>query len=253
MMKRTKIVAGNWKMNHSYHEAAAVFAQLLEHRDEFPSSVEVVVCPPSLYVREFAKKAGSVIALGAQNCHQSSEGAFTGEISAEMVKSVGAKYCILGHSERRSLYQESDELIAQKLNHALSVSLHVILCCGESLEIREDGNHFALVRRQLQIALSSCTPEQLNKIVIAYEPVWAIGTGLTATPEQAQEMHAFIRTFLRESFGDEVADAMRILYGGSCNATNAPILFRCEDVDGGLIGGASLKLSTFLPVIQAAR
>ncbi|HRE74864.1 MAG TPA: triose-phosphate isomerase [Flavobacteriales bacterium] len=253
MMKRKKIVAGNWKMNHSYHEALAVFAQLLEHKEEFPANAEVIICPPALYLREFAKKAGNHVALGAQNCHFEVEGAFTGEISAEMIKSVGARYCILGHSERRSMFAETDEIVSRKLRHALTVSLNVILCCGESLEVREDDNHFAWVQQQLNIALDGLSPEQMQKVVIAYEPVWAIGTGLTASRDQAQEMHAFIRRYIAERFNEETANTTRILYGGSCNAENAPLLFSCPDVDGGLIGGASLKLSTFLPIILAAR
>ncbi|MBX7094460.1 MAG: triose-phosphate isomerase [Flavobacteriales bacterium] len=249
---RKKIVAGNWKMNLSYHEAHAFFAQLLEHKDEFPRKAEVIVCPPSIYIREFAKKAGSAIAVGAQNCHHLQEGAFTGEVSAEMMKSIGAKYCIVGHSERRMMCNENDEIVALKLRSALQVSLNVILCCGEPKEIREKQEHFGFVEQQIRSALSGLDLAALSKVIIAYEPIWAIGTGLTATTEQAQEMHAHIRSVIASLFSQEVADNISILYGGSCNAENAPGLFRCKDVDGGLIGGASLKLSTFLPIIKAA-
>lgn len=251
MSMRKKIVAGNWKMNHSFHEATALLAQLLEHTEEFPKKAEVIICPPALYIRSFSKEAGKLMAIGAQNCHWENEGAYTGEVSAEMVKSSGATYVILGHSERRQLFGETDEVVSKKVKSALAVSLNVIFCCGESKEIREDGNHFALVEQQVKTALFDLSEADLKKIVIAYEPVWAIGTGLTATPDQAQEMHKFIRDLIRQKFGDACANAMRILYGGSVNPENANSLFVCPDVDGGLVGGASLKLSTFLPIIKA--
>lgn len=252
---RKKIVAGNWKMHHSYHEAVACFATLYEHREEFPAGVEVIVFPPDLYIREFSKKLhlSDHLSVGAQNCFYQTEGAFTGEISPAMLKSVGAKYCIVGHSERRTLFGETDEIVMKKVHSAINVSLSVVLCCGEPLEVREDQSHFAWVERQIKAALFDLDEEQIKKVIIAYEPVWAIGTGKTASVEQAQEMHQFIRTLVAEKFGTDIADSVCILYGGSCNPENAPLLFAAPDVDGGLIGGASLKLSTFLPVIKAAR
>lgn len=250
---RKKIVAGNWKMNHGYHEAFSLFDALLEHKEDFPSDVEVVICPPSLYLSEFCQRTSAHIQLAAQNCHFAADGAFTGELSATMISSVGAKYCITGHSERRMLFGETDEVIARKVKQILSTPLQVIFCCGEPREMRDDENHFAWVEKQVKTALYELSADEIARVIVAYEPVWAIGTGLTATPGQAQEMHAFIRSVIGEKFGNETAAQIRILYGGSVNAENASSLFQCADVDGGLVGGASLKLSTFLPVIKAAK
>ena len=250
---RKKIVAGNWKMNFSYHEALAYYATLLELKEEFPNNVEVLIFPPAVYIKEFTKKStNGSLAIGAQNCAEFESGSYTGELSATMIKSLGAKYCILGHSERRNLFQETDEIIAKKIKIALTVSLNVIFCCGESEAERESGDYLQRVEEQVSKALFSLTAEELKKIVIAYEPVWAIGTGKTATADQAQEMHAHIRACIAKQFGTESAAEIRILYGGSCTPENAPQLFSCPDVDGGLIGGASLKAATFLPIIKAA-
>lgn len=251
---RKKIVAGNWKMNLSCHEATALFSQILEFTEEFPKNTEVVICPPFLYIKEFAKKVSSskIVSIGAQNCHFGNDGAFTGEISAEMLKSAGAKYCIIGHSERRLMFGETDETVNKKTIKALEVSLNAIVCVGETLTIREQNGHFPYVEQQVKSALASIPAEKLSKIIIAYEPVWAIGTGKTATPQQAQEMHAFIRNIISVLYDSSAAETILILYGGSCNAENAKSLFECHDVDGGLIGGASLKAGSFIQVIKSA-
>lgn len=251
---RKKIVAANWKMNFSCHEAHAYFASLNEMQNNFPEDVEVIIFPPVLYIKEFSKMAGnnSRFSVGAQNCSSFNEGAFTGELSANMIKSVGAKYCLVGHSERRLLFLESDKEVNLKIQQAIKVSLNVILCCGETLESRENNLHFKMVEDQLVNALSEINEEGLKKIVIAYEPVWAIGTGKTASAIQAQEMHAFIREQIKKMYSTEAANNIKILYGGSCNPENAAELFSGKDVDGGLIGGASLKAATFVPIIKAA-
>jgi triosephosphate isomerase len=250
---RKKIVAGNWKMNNTLHEAQILFSQLLEFQEEFPPNVNVIVCPPSIYLSGFSKKVMYVnnIDVAAQNCYFEQNGAYTGEISAEMIKSVGAEYCLIGHSERRALFGEDNSVLAQKVRAALEYDVKPIFCCGESLEQREKEAHFQAIKTQLEDSIFGLTKEEFEKIIVAYEPVWAIGTGLTATSAQAQEMHQYIREIISEKFGQEVADETTILYGGSCKPGNAAELFACEDVDGGLIGGASLKANSFLDIIKS--
>lgn len=250
---RKKIVAGNWKMNMSCHEATALFSQLLEFTEEIPENTQVIILPPSLYIKDFAKKVSSskIISIGAQNCHSENEGAFTGEISAEMLKSVGAAYCIIGHSERRTLFGETDEIINKKILNAIAVSLNVIFCIGETEDIRNNNDHFEFIKSQLINGLKNIPFDRFSKIILAYEPVWAIGTGKTASPDQAQEMHHFIRKAIHDLYGHEISENVHILYGGSCNPDNAKQLFSCADVDGGLIGGASLKAQSFIAVIKA--
>ncbi|WP_415883306.1 triose-phosphate isomerase [Neptuniibacter sp. QD29_5] len=247
---RTALVAGNWKMNGN----SASINTLMEglNAELKSNAVDVLVCPPSIYLSQVqALTADSVIALGAQNVSEQNNGAFTGEISLEMLKDLSCEYVILGHSERRSLYAESDELVADKFKATVAVGLKPILCVGETLEEREEGNTLAVVERQIKAVVNAAGIEQFKDAVIAYEPVWAIGTGKTATPEQAQEVHAAIRNMIAECDA-ELASKMRILYGGSVNAANAAELFANEDVDGGLVGGASLKANDFIAICQAA-
>lgn len=250
---RKRIVAGNWKMNKTFTEAESLLfdiAELLSDRDD--THVEVVVCPPSLYLElasDIAKQNG--FKCGAQNCSQYNPGAYTGEIAAEMLQSAGVQYVILGHSERRSYFGEKDDVLALKVDKALMNELTPIYCCGEVLKEREGNSHFAVVEEQIKKALFHLKNDEITKLVIAYEPVWAIGTGRTATPAQAQEMHAHIRKVIADKYGVDTANSISILYGGSCNPGNAAELFAQPDVDGGLIGGASLKADDFVKIIYS--
>lgn len=250
---RTKIVAGNWKMNLDFHDAEELLAGISEKLEgEDLPDVTVVICPPAVYLEmanDFAEEGGFY--TGAQNLSDKESGAYTGEISAAMIQSVGADFVIVGHSERRAYFNETDELLKTKVLQAIKHDLVPIFCCGEVLEERNKGSHFEVVKRQLDIALFDLSEEDFGSLVIAYEPVWAIGTGVTASPEQAQEMHAYIRKLVAEKYGQEVADETTILYGGSCNEKNAAELFSQADVDGGLIGGASLKVDSFIGIIKA--
>jgi len=252
---RQQIVAGNWKMNKTREEALALTSEIVNMvRDEVRgNSPQVVLCVPFVHLASVGKLIENQpnLALGAQNCHQKASGAFTGEISAAMLQSVGTQYVILGHSERRQYFGESNELLRDKTNTVLENGMRPIFCCGESLEQREAGIHFELVCNQLTESLFHLSAEQFGKVVIAYEPIWAIGTGKTATSEQAQEMHARLRSHIASKYGASVADATTILYGGSANPGNARELFAQPDVDGGLIGGASLKSRDFLDIIKS--
>lgn len=251
---RQKIVAGNWKMNTTLEEAQRLTSELMGMvEDEVRGNVKIILCPPFLFLHSISNQLGknSRIALGAQNCSEHASGAYTGEISAVMLKSMGIPYVILGHSERRQYFKEKGEQLAQKVDGALANNLTPIFCCGEPLEIREAGTHEALVKSQIEEGLFHLNAEALKKIVIAYEPVWAIGTGKTATTAQAQEMHAVIRKYLATKFGEEVASLVPILYGGSVKPDNAKELFACPDVDGGLVGGASLKSRDFVEIIKS--
>jgi len=251
---RKKIVAGNWKMNMDYASGLSLFSEVLNMvNDEVRGDQEVVVCPPSLFVYSLAQlaKQNSRVSVGAQNSHQADSGAYTGEISASQIKSAGAEYVILGHSERRQYFGETNELLAKKTDAVLKNGLKPIFCIGETLEERNQNIHFQLIKEQLEQGVFHLLADEFAKVVLAYEPVWAIGTGLTATPEQAQEIHAFIRKEIAVKYGQEAADATTILYGGSCNAKNAPELFSQADIDGGLIGGASLKSRDFTDIIKA--
>jgi triosephosphate isomerase (TIM) len=254
---RKKIVAGNWKMNKSFHEAEDLLDLLADGLFEKSSDdTEVVVCPPLPFL-ELASDASYtddevvLFEIGAQNCSEFESGAYTGEVSATMLESMGVTYVILGHSERRSYFGETDKVIAKKIDQVLKNGITPIYCCGEVLNERESDRHFDVVRRQVSEALFHLDAEAVSEVVIAYEPVWAIGTGKTATPAQAQEMHAFIRGLIAENYGKQVADDLSILYGGSCNAQNARELFSQPDVDGGLIGGASLKAEDFLKIVNS--
>jgi triosephosphate isomerase len=250
---RQRIVAGNWKMNTRRQSASALAAALVRGVAG-EQSVSVILCPPFPYLGVVGEAlAGSKVLLGAQNCYDRNDGAFTGEVSPAMLVDAGCQYVILGHSERRHILNESDTLVSSKVRAALGDGLRVILCVGETLDERQQGRLEEVVARQLGTALSGLKGEQISRMVVSYEPVWAIGTGHTATPEQAQQMHAFIRSWIRRECGDSVAAMLPILYGGSVNAANAADLIRQPDVDGGLIGGASLKEEQFLAIVQAAR
>ncbi len=252
---RQKIVAGNWKMNTTLEEAQKLTAELMGMvADEVKGDVKVILCPPYLFLHPIKSQLGNNarILLGAQNSSEHASGAFTGEVSAGMLKSLGIPYVILGHSERRQYFNESGKVLAQKVDGALANNLTPIFCCGEPLEVRETGNHEALVKTQIEEGLFHLNGEAMKKIVIAYEPVWAIGTGKTASTEQAQEMHRVIRKHLAAKFGEEVASKVPILYGGSVKPDNAKELFACADVDGGLVGGASLKSRDFVEIIKSA-
>lgn len=251
-MPRQKIVAGNWKMNLTLEEGLSLTRELLAA--PVPSGAKVVLCTPFLHLTLVETLIRDVpgFFLGAQNCHQEDKGAYTGEVAAKMLRSAGVDYVILGHSERREYFGESDALLANKTDRALQEGLTPIFCCGEALSVRTAGNHIAHVAAQLKGGLFHLPAEQFARVVIAYEPIWAIGTGQTASPEQAQEMHAAIRALIRDQYGPEAAAQTQILYGGSVNAANAAELFSQPDVDGGLVGGASLKAGEFAQIIAAA-
>jgi triosephosphate isomerase len=246
-----KIVAGNWKMHKDRSEAAALVASLVEGMRTSPD-VQVIIAPPFPFLADAVDATSdTAINVAAQNCHYEQKGAFTGEVSVPMLKSIGVGSCIVGHSERRQFFGETDQAVSGKIKALLKGGLTPIYCCGEVLEERNAGNHFNVVKQQMQEALSGLSAAEISELVIAYEPVWAIGTGLTATPEQAQEMHAFIRSELHAIAGD-AANSIPILYGGSCKPDNAESLFSQKDVDGGLIGGASLDAGQFLELIEIA-
>ncbi|MBT3646661.1 MAG: triose-phosphate isomerase [Flavobacteriales bacterium] len=250
---RRKLVAGNWKMNLHWNEAMSLVSDLVKNEKDW--NCDVLICPPSPYVRhtfEFLKNAKSAISVGAQDCASSTDGAFTGEISAGMLSSIGSSFVLVGHSERREYQGERGETLTKKLQHSIGAGIQPIFCCGEKLDERQSNNHFDVVQTQLEEALFAMSNEEISKCTIAYEPVWAIGTGETASPEQAQEMHSFIRDQVATKYGDDVASRIRILYGGSVNAGNAKELFGQQDIDGGLVGGASLKIDSFLQIIQSA-
>lgn len=239
-------------MNTDRASAEALVDALVKKADGFPETVEVVIAPPFPFLEMAVQRCASTrIVVAAQDCHHQEKGAYTGEVSAGMLKSIGVKACIVGHSERRQYAGESDKLIGEKAAALLSHGLTPIFCCGEQKEERESGRHFDVVTEQMKGALGRFSDSELERMVIAYEPVWAIGTGLTASKEQAQEMHAHIRALLR-THGAAVADHVPILYGGSCTPTNAEGLFAQPDVNGGLIGGASLVAEQFLELVRIA-
>ncbi|WP_370088561.1 triose-phosphate isomerase [Ekhidna sp.] len=251
---RKKIVAGNWKMNCTLPEGKKLASEVIHMvEDRVQNDAQVILIPPFIHLTGIYSLIGSVsnIYLGAQNCHQEREGAFTGEVSASMLVSAGASYVILGHSERREYFGETDELLAEKVKFVLDNNLTPIFCCGEKLETREAGDHENLVGQQVATALFELSEDEIKNVVIAYEPVWAIGTGKTASAEQAQEMHAFIRKQIAAKYSQEVAESISILYGGSVKPENAKEIFDQPDVDGGLIGGASLKSKDFVDIVKA--
>lgn len=249
---RENIVAGNWKMNNNATETKQLINELKESIGSLNKGTRVIIAPTSINL-QVANQAseGSPIEVSAQNMHQAKSGAYTGEISADMLLNIGVNTVILGHSERRSYFGEDNVVLTEKVAAALENNLEIIFCFGELLEDRKSGNHFAIVESQLKNVVLSLNAEDWKQIVLAYEPVWAIGTGETASPEQAQEMHAFIRSLVAETYGDEIADNVSILYGGSVKPGNAVEIFSKNDVDGGLIGGASLKADDFTAIIKA--
>jgi triosephosphate isomerase len=252
MNNRKKIIAGNWKMNKTSADGVALVTEIVAAVGK-QSDVEVVVCPPFTAVEAVGKALeGSDVKLGAQNMHFEASGAFTGEVSAPMLRAIFATHVILGHSERRSYFGETDEIVNKKLLAALKNQLKPIFCVGETLAEREGGDTLKVVQRQVERGLEGVNKEQAAGIVVAYEPVWAIGTGKVATTEQAQEVHAFIRGLLVKLFGEAVAQKVRILYGGSMKPSNAPELLAQKDIDGGLIGGAALEARSFLELVSAA-
>lgn len=251
MIMRKNIVAGNWKMNTSLPEGIQLAKDVRSSIEGKNLNCEVILGVPFTHLSEVAKAvAGSPIKVAAENCASESKGAFTGEVSAEMVASTGVTYVILGHSERRQYYHETSAILKKKVELALANQLKPIFCIGEVLEEREAGKHFEVVERQVKEALFDLSESDFKNIVLAYEPVWAIGTGKTATSDQAQEIHAHIRKVIADKYGKSIADNTTILYGGSANGGNAKELFSKPDVDGGLIGGASLSAEKFLPVIE---
>lgn len=246
---RKKIVAGNWKMNNDLKKSTELISELLKKLPK--TEAEVMVAPTFVNLTAAVEAAkGSPVEVIAQNMHFAENGAFTGEISAEMLKSVGVKTVILGHSERRAYFNETDESLAKKADTALKHNIRMVFCIGEELADRKANNHFKVVENQIKNGLFHLSADVWKHIVLAYEPVWAIGTGETASPEQAQEMHAFIRKTLADKYGKSVADSVSILYGGSVKPDNAKEIFAKEDVDGGLIGGASLKADDFIAIIN---
>ena len=246
---RKKIVAGNWKMNLNSAEARDL-VRSIEAQMVNLNEVELLVFPSFIYLAELISNAEQ-LHVGAQNFYPADSGAFTGEVSITQLKAIGVQQVLVGHSERRNLFHEDNAYIKQKVDEAIKHGMTVFFCCGEALDVRLKGEEEAFILEQLKAALWHLTADQLKQIVIAYEPVWAIGTGQTATVEQAEAMHAFIRSSLSNQFGSDVSNALSILYGGSCNAANAAELFACPNVDGGLIGGASLNADTFLLIANA--
>ena len=247
---KKKIVAGNWKMNNNKAETAALIQSLTPFN--FSTEVRVMVAPAFTHlVQAEALTQGSRIEVLAQNMNAAESGAYTGEISATMLSSIGIQKVILGHSERRAFYNETDESLKAKVATAITHDMEIVFCFGEELDQRKAGSHFELVKTQLETALFDLTPSQWSKVILAYEPVWAIGTGETATPEQAQEMHAYIRDLIASNYDQALADSISILYGGSVKPANAQSIFSQPDVDGGLIGGASLKADDFKAIIQS--
>ena len=251
---RKKIVAGNWKMNETLQEGIALAKEINEALTADKPNCDVVICTPFIHLASVAPVLNQdVVALGAENCADKEKGAYTGEVSAAMVKSTGAQYVILGHSERRQYYGETAEILKEKVKMALANGLKIIFCCGETLEEREANKQNEVVKAELDGSVFNLTAEEWKNIVLAYEPIWAIGTGKTATSEQAEEMLAYIRSIVAEKYGNEVAEETTILYGGSCNPGNAAELFAKPNIDGGLIGGASLKCADFKGIIDASK
>ncbi len=250
---RKTVIAGNWKMNNDLKESEKLIVELKKLLQNEKPNCDVIVCPPFTSLYEASKLvSGSIIKLGAQNMHFEDSGAFTGEVSASMLKSVGCEYVILGHSERRAIFGESNEMINKKIKKALSAGLKPIFCVGELLEEREKGVTNDVVKRQILKGLDGISADDMKNIIIAYEPVWAIGTGKTATPAQAQEVHEFIRDLIEIDYSLEVANDLVIQYGGSVKPDNAKELLSQKDIDGALVGGACLKADSFMGIIKGA-
>ena len=247
---RHKIIAGNWKMNLDLNQGKALLSEILD--SNINKDTLTIIAPPAIHLNSFNQMLSHTsIALAAQNCHQQDSGAYTGELSVGMLKSVGVEYVIIGHSERREYFNEDDLILKEKVDKALQESMEVIFCFGEQFDDRNSENHFKVVKSQIKNALFHLPSSSWKSVILAYEPVWAIGTGQTASPEQAQEMHAFIRNLVEEGFGAEIAENVAILYGGSVKPANAQEIFSKSDVDGGLIGGAALNADDFFAIVQS--
>ncbi len=255
MTPRLKIIAGNWKMYTTPTEGDILAEELIAALKGIdPGNKRIIIIPPFLHLRSIASRFRNIkhAAVGAQNCHYETEGAYTGEISAKMIRDAGGEYVIIGHSERRQYFNEENALLYKKVNAALEQGLIPIYCCGETLGDRESGAYFEVVSKQINEGVFDLMPDLVKNVIVAYEPVWAIGTGKTASPEQAQEMHLFIRNLFAGQYGNEIADRLLILYGGSVKPGNAAELFSMNDIDGGLVGGASLKATDFAAIVHAA-
>jgi len=251
---RKKIIAGNWKMNKTFDEGMGLVSEISNMlKDEYHGNAEVIIIPPFVHINAISRMVinDRNLSVGAQNCSNHVSGAYTGEVSAAMLKSCGATYVIIGHSERRQYFGEQNDWLAKKVDAVLAEGLSPIYCCGETLEERESNNHFDVLKSQVSEALYHLSTEQMSKVVVAYEPVWAIGTGKTASTAQAQEVHAFIRTLLKDKFGADVSDNITIQYGGSVKADNAKELFSAPDIDGALVGGAALQSRSFVDIVKA--
>ena len=249
---RKKIVAGNWKMNLNYDEVTSLVDEILRlHSSD--NNVEIILSPPFVYLDKVIRSCTNHdhVLVASQNCSEYNNGAYTGEVSASMLNSMGVNYVIIGHSERRSIFNESNENLNLKITQALQNNLKIIFCCGENIDQRESGVYLQLIKKQLDETILCLDQKSLSKIVIAYEPIWAIGTGKTASSLQAQEIHFFIRSLISDKFGTEISNNISILYGGSCKPTNSKELFSQSDIDGGLIGGASLKSSDFTAIVNS--
>ncbi|PVX52549.1 triosephosphate isomerase [Balneicella halophila] len=249
---RRNIVAGNWKMNNTLDEGLNLIKDInVNAKKTDVKGVQVIVATPFIHLAKAVEEAISPVRIAAQNCASEESGAYTGEVSAKMIRSTGTEYVIIGHSERRAYYGETDEILTKKVDQAIANKLYPIFCIGEVLDDRENDKHFEVVENQLKNALFHLSEKDFGRVILAYEPVWAIGTGKTASPEQAQEMHAFIRKVVAEKYNDKIADEVSILYGGSMKPANAKELVSQADVDGGLIGGASLNADDFFGIITA--
>lgn len=249
---RKRIVAGNWKMNTTHSQGIQLATEVVHGSAKVPKNVKLILAPPFTHLSDVVKAtSGSMVGVSSQNCAAWDKGAFTGEVSAAMVASTGAQYVIVGHSERREYFAETNEMLFNKIQLSLTSNLTPIFCCGEKLSERDSNNHFNVVEVQVSEVLFNLTPNEMMRTVIAYEPVWAIGTGRTASPEQAQEIHAFIRSLIAKKFGESLANSISILYGGSCKPDNAREIFAKPDVDGGLIGGASLVAADFIAIANS--
>ena len=249
---RKKIVAGNWKMNLDKSSSEHLVKEILESTQE-KKDIQIVLSPPFVYLEQIVKDCVSRpdVLIAAQNCSAYDNGAFTGEVSTNMLKSIGVDYVIIGHSERRQFFSESNNVLMNKISLSLSNNLKVIFCCGEDINQREKDLHFEIIEDQLKSTVFKLSANDFSKIVIAYEPIWAIGTGKTATSDQAQEIHGFIRSLITNNYNKDISDNTTILYGGSCKPSNAKVIFSEDDIDGGLIGGASLKSADFTSIISS--
>ena len=252
---RKQIAAANWKMNLTLQQGEKLMEEILKAPDDMGQHQQVIFAVPFPYLSMAKDKVSGTqgFDIAAQNCNEKKSGAYTGEVSAEMLQSIGIQYCVIGHSERREYYLETNQQLAGKVDVCLQYQITPIFCCGEALSIRDSGEQNDFVQQQLEESLFHLSQDQIQQIVIAYEPIWAIGTGKTATTEQAQEMHRHLRTVLSGKYGNETADKISILYGGSVKASNAAELFACPDVDGGLVGGASLVAQDFIQIIKALK